>query len=123
MERSIGENWKGAVLSVLAATINTSSTNATLSFSDVFGANETDPTMSDEDYIDAIEAYIFPREYEWVLIILFFVVFVVGLVGNFLVCLAVYRNQTMRTVTNYFIGGFKRILLTMNSLKKASQKN
>lgn len=31
------------------------------------------------------------------------VVFFVGLIGNALVCLAVYRNHSMRTVTNYFI--------------------
>ncbi|KAG8226879.1 hypothetical protein J437_LFUL005638 [Ladona fulva] len=31
------------------------------------------------------------------------VVFVVGLVGNALVCAAVRRNHSMRTVTNYFI--------------------
>lgn len=56
-----------------------------------------------DDYMDRIEAYIFPSTYEWILIGLHCVVFVVGLVGNFLVCLAVYRNHTMRTVTNMFI--------------------
>ncbi|CAG9766133.1 unnamed protein product [Ceutorhynchus assimilis] len=30
-------------------------------------------------------------------------VFVLGLLGNILVCVAVYRNHSMRTVTNYFI--------------------
>lgn len=32
-----------------------------------------------------------------------FQVFLIGLIGNALVCVAVYRNHTMRTVTNYFI--------------------
>lgn len=31
------------------------------------------------------------------------VVFVSGLVGNTLVCMSVYRNKSLRTVTNYFI--------------------
>ncbi|XP_023237927.1 orexin receptor type 1-like isoform X2 [Centruroides sculpturatus] len=59
--------------------------------------------VSDEDYIEMIEAYIFPTPYEWVLISLHITVFAVGLVGNSLVCISVYRNHSMRTVTNYFI--------------------
>lgn len=59
--------------------------------------------MSDEDYLDRIEEYIFPMPYEWVLICLHILVFIVGLFGNALVCLSVYRNHSMRTVTNYFI--------------------
>lgn len=62
-----------------------------------------DYCISDEDYIDAIENYIFPSVFEWFLITIHCIVFIVGLVGNFLVCLAVYRNHTMRTVTNLFI--------------------
>lgn len=57
----------------------------------------------DDDYITRIEDYLYPTVNEWVLISLHCLVFVVGLVGNFLVCLAVYRNHTMRTVTNMFI--------------------
>jgi hypothetical protein len=62
-----------------------------------------DYCIPDEDYIGLIHEHIFPSAYEWVLIALHGVVFVAGLVGNALVCLAVYRNATMRTVTNYFI--------------------
>ncbi|KAG2460887.1 orexin receptor type 1-like [Polypterus senegalus] len=47
--------------------------------------------------------YLFPKLYEWVLIVGYIVVFVVALAGNVLVCLAVWRNHHMRTVTNYFI--------------------
>jgi len=50
-----------------------------------------------------MEDHIFPTAYEWIMIALHAVVFVVGLVGNALVCVAVYRNHSMRTVTNYFI--------------------
>lgn len=59
--------------------------------------------VPDEDYIEMIEAYIFPSTYEWLLIVLHLTVFFVGLVGNALVCISVYRNHSMRTVTNYFI--------------------
>ncbi|KAL1470816.1 hypothetical protein MTO96_040279 [Rhipicephalus appendiculatus] len=59
--------------------------------------------VSEAEYLDLLEEYIFPSSYEWGLIGLHVAVFVVGLVGNCLVCVAVYRNQTMRTVTNYFI--------------------
>ena len=53
--------------------------------------------------MDEVLEYIFPEPADWVLIILYLVVFVVGLVGNFLVCFSVWRNPSMRTVTNYFI--------------------
>ena len=59
--------------------------------------------VSDEDYLAMIEEYIFPSTYEWLLISLHITVFIVGLVGNALVCVSVYHNHTMRTVTNYFI--------------------
>ncbi|KAJ8941761.1 hypothetical protein NQ318_023118 [Aromia moschata] len=57
-----------------------------------------DPPTTEE-----ILEYIYPKSWTWALIFFHCVVFVVGLVGNCLVCVAVYRNHTMRTVTNYFI--------------------
>jgi hypothetical protein len=59
--------------------------------------------VSDEDYVNMMQDHIFPTTYEWVLIVFHTVVFFVGLIGNALVCVAVYRNHSMRTVTNYFI--------------------
>ncbi|XP_042904831.1 orexin receptor type 2-like [Parasteatoda tepidariorum] len=59
--------------------------------------------VSDDEYMAMIEDYIYPTPAEWVLIALHVIVFIVGLVGNTLVCVSVYKNHTMRTVTNYFI--------------------
>lgn len=59
--------------------------------------------MTKEDYINMIKDYIYPQTYEWILIGTHTAVFIVGLVGNTLVCVAVYRNHSMRTVTNYFL--------------------
>lgn len=59
--------------------------------------------MTKEEYMEMLYDYIFPRPYEWVLIAIHAVVFIIGLIGNALVCIAVYRNHSMRTVTNYFI--------------------
>ncbi|XP_053618099.1 orexin/Hypocretin receptor type 1-like isoform X2 [Plodia interpunctella] len=59
--------------------------------------------MTKEEYLDMLNEYIFPHPYEWVLIATHAIVFVIGLIGNALVCIAVYRNHSMRTVTNYFI--------------------
>lgn len=70
-------------------------------------ANNTNCTndycISDEDYIELMMQHIFPKFSYWVLIAMHSIVFVVGLIGNALVCMAVYRNHSMRTVTNYFI--------------------
>nr|XP_018905595.1 PREDICTED: orexin receptor type 1-like isoform X1 [Bemisia tabaci] len=59
--------------------------------------------LPDDEYVDRIKDYIAPSPFEWVLIFMHMCVFVVGLVGNALVCVAVYRNRAMRTITNYFI--------------------
>lgn len=59
--------------------------------------------MTRDEYMNMLYDYIFPQPYEWVLIAIHAVVFIIGLIGNALVCIAVYRNHSMRTVTNYFI--------------------
>ncbi|XP_075985668.1 orexin receptor type 2-like [Anticarsia gemmatalis] len=59
--------------------------------------------MSREEYVSMIIDYVYPHTYEWILIGTHSLVFIMGLVGNALVCVAVYRNHSMRTVTNYFI--------------------
>ncbi|XP_038218380.1 orexin receptor type 1-like [Zerene cesonia] len=59
--------------------------------------------MTREEYFLMLNDYIYPQPYEWVLIATHAIVFVIGLIGNALVCIAVYRNHSMRTVTNYFI--------------------
>lgn len=59
------------------------------------------------DYYDFIIAEfrerIYPRPYEWPLIIAYIIIFLLALLGNTLVCVAVLRNDHMRTVTNYYI--------------------
>ncbi|KYM82895.1 Orexin receptor type 2 [Atta colombica] len=62
-----------------------------------------DYCIPDEDYIELMVQHIFPKFTDWVLIAMHSVVFIIGLIGNALVCMAVYRNHSMRTVTNYFI--------------------
>ena len=59
--------------------------------------------LSDSDYVDMILDYIKPVFYEWILIVMHILVFITGLIGNLLVCVAVYRNRSMRTVVNYFL--------------------
>ncbi|KFO31280.1 orexin receptor type 2 isoform X1 [Fukomys damarensis] len=77
------------------------------SASELNGTQE--PLLSPTDYDDEEflrylwREYLHPKEYEWVLIAGYIIVFVVALVGNVLVCVAVWKNHHMRTVTNYFI--------------------
>lgn len=78
-----------------------------LDYTDESDYNATNCTniycISNEEYVDRMMNYIFPKFWDWVLIASHSIVFVIGLIGNALVCIAVYRNHTMRTVTNYFI--------------------
>ncbi|XP_017780791.1 PREDICTED: orexin receptor type 2-like [Nicrophorus vespilloides] len=66
-------------------------------------SNYTANWTTEEDYLNQIRNFIFPKTWTWVLIVIHCLVFTVGIVGNMLVCIAVYRNHSMRTVTNYFI--------------------
>ena len=56
-----------------------------------------------EDYFDRMEDYIYPEPFEWGLIVVYIITFFVGLIGNSLVCFAIWRNKKMRTITNIFI--------------------
>ncbi|KYB26242.1 orexin receptor type 2 isoform X1 [Tribolium castaneum] len=60
-------------------------------------------TFSEQEFIDSLWELIAPKSWTWILVILHSLVFIIGIIGNILVCVAVYRNHTMRTVTNYFI--------------------
>ncbi|CAH2248767.1 orexin receptor type 2 [Pelobates cultripes] len=67
-----------------------------------------DPLLNPSDYDDEFlrylwREYLHPKEYEWVLIAGYITVFIIALIGNILVCIAVWKNHHMRTVTNYFI--------------------
>jgi len=59
--------------------------------------------MTMDECRDQIKEYIQPRIYEWTMIVIYSVIFVVGLLGNGLVCFVVFRNSNMRTVVNIFI--------------------
>lgn len=52
---------------------------------------------------DQMEDYVKPKWYEWLVIVIYIITFIIGLTGNILVCFAVWRNRQMRTVTNMFI--------------------
>ncbi|XP_051880804.1 orexin receptor type 2 [Pristis pectinata] len=70
----------------------------------------------DQEFITYLwQEYLYPKEYEWVLIAAYIAVFILALVGNILVCVAVWKNHHMRTVTNYFIVNlsFADILVTI----------
>ncbi|GFO45943.1 orexin receptor type 2 [Plakobranchus ocellatus] len=114
------ESTAGKILSLAVSTLNqfasdlnsrsnTSDSNSD-SNSNVTG-NTTNITSecwneycwSEEDYDDHILEFVRPKYYEWIFIVIYFITFVVGLVGNALVCFAVWRNHNMRTVTNVFI--------------------
>ncbi|XP_044010323.1 orexin receptor type 2-like, partial [Aphidius gifuensis] len=77
--------------------------NSTTNISNIIKNCTNDYCISDEDYIDLIADYLKPTIYGWFLITMHTIVFFGGIIGNSLVCIAVYRNHSMRTVTNYFI--------------------
>ncbi|XP_076765786.1 orexin/Hypocretin receptor type 1 isoform X2 [Xylocopa sonorina] len=99
--------WLTTVVSTLVDAANYSSDYSSGDYYPDISGNATNCSnnycIPDEEYIDLMINYIFPKFWDWVLIVSHSIIFVVGLVGNALVCIAVYRNHSMRTVTNYFI--------------------
>ncbi|CAF5043067.1 unnamed protein product [Rotaria sp. Silwood1] len=60
--------------------------------------------LSDNMVLDIVLKYVMPTYYEWICIILYAIVFIVGTIGNLLVIIVIQRNRSMRlTVTNMFI--------------------
>ncbi|CAF1044968.1 unnamed protein product [Rotaria sp. Silwood1] len=59
--------------------------------------------LSDNMVLDLILKYVSITYYEWICIILYVIVFIVGTIGNLLVIIVIQRNRSMRTVTNMFI--------------------
>lgn len=55
---------------------------------------------SDDEWYREILEFIAPGVEHWILIALFVAIFLLGVVGNLLVCLAVWRNRNLRTLTN-----------------------
>ncbi|XP_066552765.1 orexin receptor type 2 [Amia ocellicauda] len=82
--------------------------------------SQPDPTIDgDDELLKYIwREYLHPKQYEWVLIAGYIVVFFLSLIGNTLVCFAVWKNHHMRTVTNYFIVNlsFADVLVTITCL-------
>lgn len=59
--------------------------------------------VSDELYLDMIREFIWPTTFEWCLVVFYVLVFVLGVVGNALVCFVVWNDRRLRSVTNLFI--------------------
>lgn len=52
--------------------------------------------LSDDMVLDLILKYVVPTYYEWICIILYLIVFLVGTIGNLLVIIVIQRNRSMR---------------------------
>jgi hypothetical protein len=54
--------------------------------------------LSDSTVHDLILKYVVPTYYEWICIVLYFIIFIVGTIGNLLVIIVIQRNRSMRYV-------------------------
>ena len=59
---------------------------------------------SEDDVMAEINAALFPfKYYQWIFIVTFCIIFVVGTGGNFLVIYSVWRCKELKSVTNLFL--------------------
>jgi len=87
--------WADSLASAGKLDATSMGTNATMTGK----ANSTQENGSDSN--ELVPPYM--QQMTTVLVVLHLSVFVSGLVGNALVCLSVYRNKSLQTVTNYYI--------------------
>lgn len=73
-----------------------SSTPCLYNESTCFFIDNNNNCLSDEVVLDLISKYVVPTYYEWVCIVLYVIVFIVGTVGNLLVIIVIQRNRSMR---------------------------
>lgn len=59
--------------------------------------------ISLEDYDEIVWSAVAPNWLEYASLGVFSILLITGLVGNFLVMFVVLRNESMRTMTNYFL--------------------
>jgi neuropeptide Y receptor len=78
---------------LLSTTTEMSSDNASFSYN----SSTTESFVSPEDDL------FYKPFVQFIFILLYITVFLVGMFGNFLVCFVVARQRTMQTVTNFFI--------------------
>ena len=52
--------------------------------------------LSDHMVLERILKFVVPTSYEWVCIVLYVIVFIVGTIGNLLVIIVIQRNRSMR---------------------------
>lgn len=70
---------------------------------DQSGAQNQSGELDRQEQPDQLDQMPYMQHMTTILVILHLSVFVSGLVGNSLVCLSVYRNKSLQTVTNYYI--------------------
>lgn len=77
--------------------------NATTSANeqDDYGASNDETSL--EDYDEIVWSAVAPNWLEYASLGVFAILLITGLVGNFLVMFVVLRNESMRTMTNYFL--------------------
>lgn len=52
--------------------------------------------LTDDQVLVLIKKYVAPTYYEWICILLYAIVFLVGSIGNLLVIIVIQRNRAMR---------------------------
>jgi hypothetical protein len=82
----------------MVATMNSTKTSSSCKYNETscyYIDNERN-CLSDDTVLDLILKYVIPTYYEWICIILYVIVFIVGTVGNLLVIIVIQRNRSMR---------------------------
>jgi hypothetical protein len=52
--------------------------------------------LSEQMVLDLVLKFVLPTYYEWICIILYVIVFIVGTIGNLLVIIVIQRHRSMR---------------------------
>lgn len=83
--------------------------SSNVNITDLSGYNFTNVThhptqeTSFEEWDRQVREWLYPTTIGWLFVGIYCLVFAIGIIGNLLVCYAVWANTHLRTVTNYFL--------------------
>jgi len=86
--------------------MNTSSNLCSYNSTSCYFIDINGSCLSDNMVLDLILKYVLPTYYEWICIILYVIVFIVGTIGNLLVIIVIQRNRSMRLNIDYIVSYF-----------------
>lgn len=97
--------------------MNNSTKDCPYSYDNCYFIDIQNKCLSNDEVLELVRQYALPTSYEWICIILYVLVFIIGTIGNLLVILVIQRNRSMKFVVDIDYHS-SRLLLVYSNLER-----